>query len=550
MPPRRILSLWFPRLGAERLMRQRRGLPAQAFAVVIEQANLQTLWSLNAEAEAEGLRQGQPLRDARAMCPELLTHLRNAQAEALFLMALRRWAGKFSPWVAEEPPEGLVIDLSGAAHLFGGEEGVLATISEDCAGLGLSVQAGIADTVGAAWALTRYAGRGAAMLRSGDAVDQEARATRSRAARRHWTSGGTSPSPVASPASLVRVAAPGQTRQALAPLPLAALRIDAETVNGLAKLGLRRIEDVMGMPRAALARRFGTGLVRRLDQALGAEAEPVSPSRPPLHFAVRLTLPDPIGLAEDIMAAIDRLLPALSERLVAKRQGARRIRLQLSRSDQSMQEFDLGLARPTADVNRLRPLLMLKLTEIDPGFGICMVRLEAHQTEPVHAHQHRGHFDASETAATRRTSDTSLEDLIATLGARIGMETITRLAPADSHVPEKAAKVLAAAWSEPTRSWPTPHAPRPLVLFRSEPVGAPEDPMPPASFRWRRRNLVTTSATGPERIAPEWWLDEPEWRSGTRDYWRIEVATGERLWLYYAHGGAVSGGWFCQGEFW
>ncbi len=551
MPPRRILSLWFSRLGAERLMRQRRGLLAQAFAVVIEQANLQTLWSLNVEAEAEGLRQGQSLHDARAMCPDLLTQLRNSQAEALFLMALRRWAGKFSPWVAEEPPEGLVIDLSGAAHLFGGEEGVLATITEDCAGLGLSVQAGIADTVGAAWALTRYAGRGAAMLRSGDAVDQEARATRSRAARRHWTKGGASSAPFSPPASLVRVAAPGQTRQALAPLPLAALRIGADTVNGLAQLGLRRIEDVMGMPRAALARRFGTGLVRRLDQALGVEAEPVSPSRPPLHFAVRLTLPDPIGLAEDIMASIDRLLPALSERLVAKRQGARRIRLQLSRADQSMQEFDLGLARPTADVDRLRPLLMLKLTEIDPGFGIDMVRLEAHQTEPVHAHQHRGHFDASETAATRQTSDTSLEDLIAKLGARIGMETITRLAPADSHIPEKAAKVLAAAWSEPTLRWPTTHAPRPLVLFRSEPVGAPEDPMPPASFRWRRRNLVTTSATGPERIAPEWWLDEPEWRSGTRDYWRVEVATGERLGLYYAHGGAVSGGgWFCQGEFW
>ena len=97
----------------------------------------------------------------------------------------------------------------------------------------------------------------------------------------------------------------------------------------------------------ALARRFGTGLVRRLDQALGVEAEPVSPSRPPLHFAMRLTLPDPIGLAEDIMAAIDRLLPALSERLVAKGRGARRIRLQLFRSDQAMQEFDLGLARPS-----------------------------------------------------------------------------------------------------------------------------------------------------------------------------------------------------------
>ncbi|MGB7263040.1 MAG: DUF6504 family protein [Albidovulum sp.] len=545
MPSRRILSLWFPRFGAERLIRQQRGLPARPFAVVDDEGNRQVLSSLSTEAENAGLVRGQALRDAQAMCPELMTSLRNPRAEAQFLTALRRWAGKFSPWVAEEQPDGLVIDLSGASHLYGGEEGVLEAAAADCADLGMSIEAGIADTVGAAWGLARYAGRDGVVLRSGDAVDQEARATRSRAARRHWTKGGAAPLTVMPPAPKVRISPPGHLRQTLTPLPLAALRIDEETVNGLARLGLRHVGDVLGMPRAALARRFGIKLIRRIDQALGTETEPVSPAHPPLHFAVRLTLPDPIGLAEDIMAGIDRLLPALAERLKARAQGARQVRLQLMRTDHTMQEIAFGLARPTADPDQLRPLFMLKLTEIDPGFGIDTLRLEAHVTEPIHPSQHRGPFEAEASNGP----DRGLDDLISKLGARVGMEAITRLAPADSHVPEKSALILPAAWSDPVAEWPPGRRPRPLVLFRSEPVVAPEDPMLPACFRWRRRDLATASGIGPERIAPEWWLDEPEWRSGTRDYWRVEVTTGERLWLYYAHGGAVSGGWFCQGSF-
>jgi len=553
MPARRILSLWFPRLGAERLLRRSGDLPPRPFAVVADAGNMQVLASLNDLAEAEGLRPGQPLRDACAICPSLATAFRNPQAEAQFLTALRRWAGRFSPWVSEEPPDGLMIDLTGAAHLYGGEAGVLAAVAGDCARLGLTVQAGIADTPGAAWALARHAGREAAAARSGDAIDQEARATRSRAARRHWTKGGTGGAlpPALPPQPVARIAPPGHTRAALAPLPLAALRIDADTVAGLARLGLRRIGDVMGMPRAGLARRFGADLVRRLDQALGVEPEPLSPARPPLHFAVRLSLPDPIGLAEDIMAGIDRLLPALSGRLAAAGRGARRLRLQLWRSDHTMQAIEIGLARPTAEAERIRPLLMLKMGEVDPGFGIDAIRIEAHVTEPVHARQVAGQIAATEAVARRggAGADTAMEDLIGRLGTRLGLEAITRLHPADSHIPEKAATVMAAAWSAPHDRWPAPPVPRPVVTFRPEPVAAPDDPMPPARFRWRRRDFVTVAATGPERIAPEWWLDDPDWRSGPRDYWRVETATGERLWLFYAHGGAVPGGWSMAGDF-
>ncbi|MEM0936824.1 MAG: DNA polymerase Y family protein [Pseudomonadota bacterium] len=572
MPTRRILSVWFPRLAAERLLRAERGVIDAPFAVVGERRGVPVLVSLSKEAQAAGLRRDQPVRDARAMCPALISRVENPPAEADFLAALQRWAGKFSPWIAVEPPTALVADLTGCAHLFGGEEALLAQIEEDCGDLGLSVRLGIADTLGAAWALARYGvGGETAPARSGDAIDQEARATRSRAAkRRNWERGGTPPELAARPARAQRIAPTGKTRTALAPLPVGALRLSEEVSAQLARLGLRRVEDLANQPRAGLARRFGQELVLRLDQALGMVPEPVSPAAAPPRFAVRLTLPEPIGLEEDVSAGLDRLLPALCARLSDKGQGARRVRLHVERTDRTWKSVEIGLARPTADPERLRPLLRMKLGDLEAGDGIDVLRLEAHVTEPVHAVQHRGQLavtsaasakpGAAETAAPRGP-DTDLEDLISRLGARIGLEEILRLHPGDSHIPEKSTQVRAAAWSAPAEDWQVPAAvPRPLVIFRPEPVHVAEGHAwdrratrprahPPDKLRWRRRDLTVRSATGPERIAPEWWFDEPEWRSGVRDYWQVEVETGERLWVYYAHGAGLSPGWFCHGTF-
>ncbi|MCX7644284.1 MAG: DNA polymerase Y family protein [Rhodobacteraceae bacterium] len=584
MPGRRILSLWFPRLAAERWLRHDRGRGETPFAVVAEVAQAQVLASLSAAAEAAGLWAGQPLRDALAMCPALVTRPAAPAAEAAFLSALRRWAGRFSPWVAEAPPDGLVADLTGCAHLFGGETALLAEVEADCAALGLTLRAAIADTPGAAWALARHGGAGEAPPhRSGDAIDQEARATRARAARRPRTQaalptasppvpvsfpaasilGGSrrqaaggrqppSPPPSAAPAAVPRgiIAPPGQTRAALAPLPVAALRLPEETVAALARVGLRRIGDLTGPARGPLARRFGREVLRRLDQALGLEPEPVSPARADPVSAVRLTLPEPIGLEADVAAALDRMLPRLCARLAERGHGARRLRLEAHRVDRRVETVEIGLARPAAEPDRLRPVLALKLGGIDAGEGIDMLRLVAVATEPVYPVQHRGHLEAAEEAGRRLAAGAGLDDLIGRIGARIGLDAVVRLHPAESHIPEKAAQVLAAAWSAPSPvPWPAPPRPRPLVLFRPEPVAAPEGPDLPPRFRWRRRELTLASAAGPERIAPEWWLDAPEWRSGTRDYWRVETTGGERLWLFYAHGGAVPGGWFCHGVF-
>ena len=550
MPNRRILSLWFPRLGADRLMRAARGTLDAPLAVVEERGNMQLVSSVNAAGHAAGIRRGQPVRDAHAMCGGLLTRTRNAPAEAAFLTALRRWAGKFSPWVAEELPDGLVIDLSGCAHLFGGEEALMAVVEEDCAEMGLAVRLGLADTLGAAWALARYAGAAPAAVRSGDAIEQEARATRARASRRkHWTKGGAAPPAAGRAAVTGRIAPPGQSHGALGPLPVAALRLDDDTAAQLGRLGLRRIGDLLGQPRAGLARRFGTGLVLRLDQAMGSAPEPVSPAAPPHHFAVRMTFPEPIGLVDDMLAAVDRMLPRLVQGLEDKGRGLRRLRLEAHRTDQAAEVVEVGFARPTREPHRIRPLVEMKLDGIDAGFGIDMLRLEAMETEPLHDRDNVGHLKAGQAVRDRLADNTALDDLVARLGARVGLEVITRLHPASSHIPEKTAQVMAAAWSDPARHWPQPGAARPLTLWRPEPVTAPDAPDVPDRFRWRGRDWALAMATGPERIAAEWWLDEPDWRSGVRDYWAVTTAAGERLWLYYAHGGTMSAGWFCQGVF-
>jgi protein ImuB len=549
MAHRRILSLWFPRLAAERVLRAERGHIDRPFAIVAEQNNTLTLASLSAEAEAESLSVGQSLSDARAFCPDLLTRPANPEQEASLLAALSRWAGKYSPWVAAQPPAALLLDITGCSHLFGGEAGLAEAIRADAEALFLTVHIGIADTVGAAWALARYAGAASAAHRSGDAIEQEARATRSRAfKRRNWERGGAAPVRTAQ-VGAASVAPAGETRAAIASLPLPALRLRPDTCAKLARLGLRTIGDLTGLPRASLARRFGADVVRRMDQALGAEPEPVSPGGPPQHFATRLSLPDPIGLADDIEAGIDRLLPPLCAKLRKAGRGARRLRLTLYRTDRSLQLIEVGLARPSDDPARIRPLLTLQLPTIEPGFGIDMMRLQAHVTEPLTEARHKGHLDAVAAAKALRDGDTALADLLGRLGARMGLEALTRLTPADSHIPEKTQTVQSAAYAPVARPWAAPRTPRPLLMFAPEPVQPQDAGRPPGRFLWRRRDFTTRHATGPERIAPEWWLDDPNWRTGTRDYWRVTTESGEHLWLFQALGAAASGGWFIHGDF-
>lgn len=465
------------------------------FALSHRSGNADHIHCLNAAAQARGLYRGMPMADARALCPGLTTRPADLAIEAAFHAALVRWAGRYSPFVARDGSEGVVADITGVAHLFGGEQGLFDDLRARMARHGLTFGAAIADTRGAAWAMARHGGG---------------------------------------------IAPAGQTAAAIARLPVTALRIDGTTADGLSHLGLRHIGELAVQPRAPLARRFGTGLLLRLDQALGLQPEPVSPAADSPHFGVRLTLPEPIGLIDDVMAGLRRLLDRLCDRLDERQQGARRLRLTLRRVDGGAAVTEIGLARPMRDPAAMATLFARAVAEVDAGYGIDQLRLTAPLTEPLRPTQM--------LQARQGHSEDKLTDLVTRLGNRLGFAAIERYLPAESHIPERSFLTVAAAYSPPSQAkWPR-SPDRPLAIFPPEPLFGlnDADSSPPARFRWRGMWLVTAQATGPERIAPEWWFDDPLWRSGLRDYWKIATREGRRLWLFHT---PQTPGWAVQGEF-
>ncbi|MDR5653197.1 DNA polymerase Y family protein [Ruixingdingia sedimenti] len=487
---RRLLSIWFPRLASDASLRRR---PVEGpFALTLRSGNADHLHCLTPAAAAEGLARGMALAEARAICPALATRPADLAQEAAALAALRRWAGRYGPLVAAEGSDGLIADITGVAHLFGGEAALRDDLHARLDRMGLAAASAIAGSRGAAHALARHGGG---------------------------------------------IIAAGALAAGLAPLPVAALRIDHDTAEALCRLGLPRIGDLIPLPRAPLTRRFGAGLALRLDQALGRQDEPLSPEPEPPHFGARLTLPEPIGRQEDVMAGLDRLLDRLCARLAEHHRGARRLALELRRVDHATARVEIGLARPLRDPARIAALFAKGVEEVEAGFGIDALRLTAPVTEPLPPEQ------TGPRSAPAAGQD-ALADLISRLGNRLGFDRVQRLAPAESLIPERSFLITPAAHTVPATAAP-PGPPRPAILFPPEPA-LDAAGHPPRAFRWRRQPFTTRRATGPERIAPEWWLDDPAWRSGLRDYWRIDTQEGPRLWLFHT---PQAPGWHVQGEF-
>jgi protein ImuB len=459
--------------------------------LILKQDNAERLFCLNAAAEGLGLHRGMSFADARAFCPSLISQPARPDLDQRFLTALRRWATRYCPWVGREGEDGLVLDVTGSDHLFGGEAEMLADMRTRMARAGLTLRLGSGGTRGAAWAFAHFG--------SGDD---------------------------------------------LAALPVAALRLDATTVTALQRLGLRTIGDLTAAARAPLARRFGPELMLRLDQALGRAPEAISPENDPPHYGMRTSFPEPIGTFDTVMAAVAHLLNPLCTKLKTNDAGARRLMLTLRRVDQGSQQVELRLAAAMRDPARILPLFARGVAEVDAGFGIDQIRLEAVLVEPLKPQQ---------TGIAATASPDRLDDLITRIGTRIGLDNVQRFLPADSHIPERSFIIAPAAYTIPNGSW-TNARPRPIRLFRPEPLFGPDPALggmdassrPPERFRWRGMSLTTGRAIGPERITPEWWLEDESWRSGLRDYWKVDTRQGRRLWLFYT---PQTPGWFVQGEF-
>ena len=352
----------------------------------------------------------------------------------------------------------------------------------------------------------------------------------------------------------VTIVLPSQTRDVLLPLPLAALRIPEETIAALAQVGLKHIADVIDRPRAPLAARFGEGFVRRLDQALGRDDEPIAPRLPVPPYMAERRFPEPIAREEDVLGTIEQLAQELTRLLERRGEGARRIEAALFRTDGKVHRIGAGTGAPLRDAARIRALFVERLNaigdECDPGFGYDVVRLVALTTERC---------DPAQTGLAAPDHATALAHLIDRFGARFGLRRVTRLVPQDTHIPEFAVTAIAAAHGKPHGAIPPSieqdslASIRPIRLFEKPEriLATAEVPDgPPKQFTWRHVQYVVTHAEGPERIAMEWWRDD-QGRKPTRDYFRVESREGLRVWLYREgfFNDATPPTWFLHGVF-
>lgn len=456
-------------------------------------------------AQAAGLRVGMPATKAQALVRDLVIQDADPAADAEALDRLASWMlQRFAPIVAADPPDGIIIDSTGADHLHGGEAMMLTTLVENLAGVGLRARAAIADTWGAAHALARFGARTG------------------------------------------YVSAPDRAADDVAPLPLAALRLAPDLVGGLRVLGFECIDDLLAQPRAPLALRFGSELGRRLDQATGRIAEPIEPIRPEELIEVRRAFAEPIGAAETIARYIGKLAAQLCEKLEEKGLGARRLDLICHRVDSRAQAVRVGTGLPLRDAKRMTRLLCDKIETIDPGFGIEVMTLAAIVTEPLAAKQ--------AASGLIEESEPDVSGLIDLLANRVGERNLYRIAPVASDVPERALRHIPALAPETGAEWPG-HWPRPSrLLARPEPIETiallPDHP--PVSFTWRGVRRRVKRADGPERVFGEWWKRDPELEA-VRDYFRVEDDAGERYWLFRAGDGedplTGSQRWFLHGVF-
>jgi protein ImuB len=459
----------------------------------------------DAAAQAAGLRVGMPATKAQALVQSLVIQDADpaADAETLERLALRVLQ-RFAPVAAADPPDGIVIDSTGADHLHGGEAAMLAALVDTLGSVGLRSRAAIADTRGTAHALARFGARPCFVSDPGNAVDD------------------------------------------LNPLPIAALRLAPDLVDGLRVLGFDRVGQLLAQPRAPLALRFGPELGRRLDQATGRIAEPIEPIRPEELIEVRRAFAEPIGAAETIARSIGKLAGQLCDALDKKGLGARRLDLICHRVDSRAQAVRVGTGLPLRDVTRMTRLLCDKIETIDPGFGIEVMTLTASMAEPL----------APKQAASSLIEETEpdVSGLIDLLANRVGERKLYRAAPVASDVPERSVRHIPALALETGAEWPG-HWPRPSrLLAHPEPIDTvallPDHP--PVSFTWRGMRRRVRRADGPERIFGEWWKRDPE-LAAVRDYFRIEDEAGERYWVYRAGDGesALTGTqrWFLHGIF-
>lgn len=500
VPTRRILALWFPHWDTQ--VSAASFDPDKPFALVENRQSTQRLAALTPLADALGLSVDMPLADARALLPDLQTAMYDPTFGAQKLQDCAVWLQRYTPWIGHDTQadtRGLLLDISGCAHLFGGERQLLQDMQARFGKRGIDFRAGLAGTIGCAWGLARFAPHDITIL------------------------------------------PPGQEAEIMLTLPPAALRLPPAQVDLCQRLGLKQIAELACFPRSELTRRFGKLPVMRLEQALGDHGEALSPCLPPPQFMVQQGLAQGIVQVPALAVLVEKLAAQLAAQLADAGQGAQRLDMQLMRSDNMVLGLAVQLAHPSHSPTHMARLLSERLERLqggfDAGFGIEHIKLVAGRVTALATAQEKLALNGRQALSAPRAA---LAGLVDRLSNRLGAKVVVRPVLQPSHIPEQAVRYTpalspaeaaeAAAMAAAPCGWSRPLfmlcAPEPIEVIAEIPEGAP------FRFRWRRVLHEVVSAQGPERISPEWWPDAAGHNSQTRDYFRVEDSQGYRFWLY------------------
>ncbi len=497
---RRVLSIWLPALPIERWAKgsdlspdacpeRSRRAPV---VLTVEGTHGPIIHAVTKVAAARGARIGARLTDARALDPALMAVPADPGGDQALLQKLAKWAQRWSPVVEVDGEDALRLDVSGIAHLFGGEKALIQDVIARFAAMGLTARVAIAPTAAAAWAFSRFGG------------------------------------------------------DELAPLHVSALRLEPDTVRTLERLGLKTIGALAALPRLALARRFrgAEDVVDALDRALGRKPEPLTAlaENPPPRALIKLE--EPATHVEAAAQALERLIPKLVAELEDRRLGARRLSLHGFMVDGSVAVASVSTTIPSREPRHLQRLLADKAAALDPGFGFDAFALVADWSEDLGA--------AQESLVEEPSGEHDLARLIDRLTVKLGPRAVRKPRPFESHLPERASGWVSAVSSSVSRTEPTSNRPQRL-LDRPEAIdviyATPEGM--PRRFVWRRAVHDIARVEGPERIAPEWWRERSNAR--LRDYYRVEDEDGRRYWIYreglFGDGRGGAPNWYLHGLF-
>ena len=478
---KRYVAIWFRHLKTDWMIRQQPNLKEVPFVLQLPDHGRMQITEVSANAKAAGIERGMTVADARVIVPGIQVIDDKPELSQKLLIKLCDWCIRYTPFVSVDPPDGLLLDATGCAHLWGSEKDYLKSILTKLKGFGYSVRIAMADTAGAAWAVARY-GKVKAIIASDEQAD------------------------------------------AIMPLPPAALRIHASVQERLYKLGLYEVKSFMNMPRSVLRRRFGEALLLQLDYALGTKEETLQPLQPDQPYFERLPCVEPVATRKGIEIALQTLLDTLSHRLQKEGKGLRSAFFKAYRVDDKVEEISIGTNHPSCNKNHLFHLFEEKIESIEPALGIELFTLSAQKTEDL--------IVVQDTFWNKTASlqNKDLSELLDGLQSRFGSNTIHRYLPAEHYLPERSIQLSASLSEQPATAWSLDKW-RPIQLLQKpEPiqVTAPIPDYPPMNFRYKGKLHSVTKADACERIEPEWWLD-----GGLhRDYYIVEDEEGKRYWLF------------------